>query len=290
LDPAIEKNEGHTVSLIGHFGGRSEKDWPKCIHVASENLKLFDIFNNKEIPAVGLALLRTDGARPWTQGETQYGESMEYTSSLVMLKAWVYKFSTIGEDMSAQNHCQVNFRTTTHVIKILFNGGFTRDGVHSLLPTDTSLFTINLKDGRILTSKEFIGLADLGFAGDETYKTNFQAYRQDGDNYLDLCLNFGFQDRSAEIESVEIQYGAVNPPRGNAGNLAHSVKVEAPGARVFPYHMAYKSVSAQMFWSYFWQYAGYAALGTVSLVGLTVLPIAGFMLSLVLAPLTALSS
>ena len=208
---------------------------------------------------------------------------MEYTSGLVMLKAWVYRFSTIGEDMNAQNHCRANFPSTTHVIKVLFSGGFTRDGVHSLLPTDTSFFTITLRGEKILTSEEFLGLADLGFLGDESYKTYPQAYRQDGDNYLDLCLDFGFLDRSAEIETIDIPFGAVFPPRGTGANEAHSVRVEALEASVYPYHMKYESVSGLMFWSYFWQYAGYAALGAAGVAGLVGLPTAGIVLGLILA-------
>ena len=41
LDPAIEGNECHTVTLMGHFGGRKEEESPVAIFVEG-NIKLYD--------------------------------------------------------------------------------------------------------------------------------------------------------------------------------------------------------------------------------------------------------
>lgn len=72
---------------------------------------------------------------------------MSYESGLVMLKAWGYPYSYVGED--AKNDCWYNFPATTHVIKILFNGGMTKNGIHPLVPSDTSFFTIFKKRGTL---------------------------------------------------------------------------------------------------------------------------------------------
>jgi len=80
---------------------------------------------------------------------------MEWTSGLVMLKAWAYQFTTKGEGSwpaYTANHCHVDFSDTTDVIKILFNGGFSRDGIHSILPNNTDLFTIYNTDGTTIPS------------------------------------------------------------------------------------------------------------------------------------------
>jgi len=70
-------------------------------------------------------------------GNKQYGYGLSYESGIVMLKAWVYKFSKIGEGGKENNHCQNNFPKTTHVIKVLFNAPMFKDGVHPLIPSDT---------------------------------------------------------------------------------------------------------------------------------------------------------
>jgi len=57
-----------------------------------------------------------------------------------MLKAWMYPFTTKGE--TAENHCRVDFPSTTHVIKVMFNGGVSVDGLHPLIPSDVRFFSV----------------------------------------------------------------------------------------------------------------------------------------------------
>lgn len=117
---------------------------------------------------------------------------MSYESGLVMLKAWAFEFTEKGESEDITNHCRVDFPLTTHVIRILFNGGPTKDGIHPLLPSDTSFFTILLPRGRTLLWNKFIGLADLG---EDTMWTEWpEIYETDGDNYVDLCLQLTEND------------------------------------------------------------------------------------------------
>ena len=247
LDPANEPNEGHTVTLTGHFGGREEGQWPTSIEVVSDDLKLWDNIQKKQISAKGLKLERETGGASWggftTSSTTQYGHSMSYESGLLMLQAWAYPFTEKGEGTQIENHCRIDFPLTTHVIKVLFNGGFTKDGIHPLLPSDTSLFTVYLPRGKTLLWNRFIGLADLGT--DEMWKTWPEIYDTDGDNYLDLCLQLTESDNIEDIQTVGLQAEAVFPPRGTGSNVAHRVKVQHLPSGQFPYEreittLAYK--------------------------------------------------
>ena len=67
LDPAAEANELHTVTLLGHFGGRSENQWPRSISVVGD-LKLYNNEAHKVISAKGLQLKRSDGGDGWVVG------------------------------------------------------------------------------------------------------------------------------------------------------------------------------------------------------------------------------
>jgi hypothetical protein len=142
---------------------------------------------NNDIKAAGLKLDRATGGTEWEMGNTQYGHGLSYNSGLVMLKAWMYPFTEKGD--TAMNHCRNDFPSTTHVIKILFNGGISTDGIHPLIPSDTRFFTIMKSRGRTLLWNKFKGLADLGTDPD-IWKVELtkQEYETDGDNYLDLCL------------------------------------------------------------------------------------------------------
>jgi len=92
------------------------------------------------IKAAGLKLDRAAGGTEWEMGTEQYGHGLAYESGLVMLKAWMYPFTTKGE--TAENHCRVDFPSTTHVIKVMFNGGVSVDGLHPLIPSDVRFFSV----------------------------------------------------------------------------------------------------------------------------------------------------
>jgi hypothetical protein len=105
-------------------------------------------------------------------GQEQYGHGLSYESGLVMLKAWMYPFTTKGE--TAENHCRIDFPSTTHVIKILFNGGVSVDGKHPLIPSDVRFFSVLKTRARTLLWNKFLGIADLGV--DQVWKEWPQIY------------------------------------------------------------------------------------------------------------------
>merc|ERR1712032_676186 len=84
------------------------------------------------------------------------------------------------------NNCQELFESTTHVIRVTFSGGVSRDGVNSLTPESTDIFSLHT--AQTGAQVEPLGLADLG----KTTKAPMgQTYLQDGDNNLDICLDMG---------------------------------------------------------------------------------------------------
>jgi hypothetical protein len=97
------------------------------------------------------------------------------------LRAWAYKLDAasaagmLGEwTGSYANHCHINFKDTTHVIKVLFSAPVSKNGVNPYLPTDTQIFTITAKkDKTAFDKKKILGLADLGYAAPagDIYKT-----------------------------------------------------------------------------------------------------------------------
>jgi len=208
-------------------------------------------------------------------GDTQYGHSMSYESGLVMLKALMYEFSERGEGL--ENHCRNEFPATTHVIKILFNGGFTINGIHPLLPSDTSLFTIMKARGETLLWNKFVGLADLGT--DDVWKTWPEIYETDGDNYLDLCLHLGPTDLVEDILSVMIQADAVTPPRGVGFNTLHSVLIEHVTAEQYPYALEMEDLTTKLFWVVFWDMFDIIYISVMVTGGIFMLPVCGVLLA-----------
>lgn len=130
-------------------------------------MKLRNIDTQADIKAAGLKLDRATGGTEWEMGNIQYGHGMSYESGLVMLKAWMYPYTNKGE--TAENDCRKDFPSTTHVIKVMFNGGISTDGYHPLIPSDTRFFNVVKSRGRTLLWNKFLGLADLGV--DEVWKT-----------------------------------------------------------------------------------------------------------------------
>lgn len=242
LSPADENNEGHTAALIGSFGSREEGTWPKSVEIVSETLMLADFTNNNtKFPAKGAKLELDD--KEWKPGAAKYGKSMAFNSPEVMLHSWGFEFSLVGEDLNSgyANHCRVRFPDTTHVVRLLINGGASKNGIHSLLPNDIDMFTI-WKADQLTRSKNsnqvcitddkgvnpcLLGLADLGFtdASDQSFLEFPNSYKSDGDNYLDLCFKVDAATWDT-IGAIQIKPAVIYPPRGSTENKEHLVAVE----------------------------------------------------------------
>lgn len=274
LTPADESNEGLTVALAGYFGGRTAGTWPKSVSVIS-NLLLVDLSGSKTNPktydAKGLTLAITDGVRPWpniidrdslnteTVGHVTelpaYGQGLEFTSELVMLQAVFYKFSTEGEgkkpSFPGKNHCRMDFNKTTHVIKVMGNGGFTTNGINELFPDDTAVLDVVLANGSSIDSHKYLGLADLGFDDSWTTATGRAGYKGDRDNFIDICLELTEEEAAAqgggEISYVYLKAGAVMPPTGTTNaRLNQGMYVAISHYPHYPYDVPYTTFMDQM--------------------------------------------
>jgi len=182
LSPANEENERNTVLLIGEFGdGKKDSVWPTKVEVVEE-LVFFATFRNS--PSRGT--FKSSPGLVFSDAK-----DLRYTSSVRMVSARMWDVSRLEEgdrypgwpnrSRIYPNNCQELFESTTHVIRVTFSGGVSRDGVNSLTPESKGLFLLAFGKAKV----KQLGLADLG----KTLEApQGKAYEQDGDNNLDICL------------------------------------------------------------------------------------------------------
>lgn len=209
-----------------------------------------------------------------------------------MLKAWAYEFSEVGE--TAKNHCRVDFPSTTHVVKILFNGQITKDGIHPLVPSDTSYFTVMKARGATLLFNRFVGLADLGT--DELWKTWPQIYETDGDNYVDLCLDLGaiaaadgtpsgtYSEDPKGLQFVLVKADTLFPQRGTGANVQHMVAIthvadEDKTSPKYPYgeveDLKMTTLADKLFDIYLWRILDILFIAVGGVISFVSLPVMG---------------
>lgn len=119
-----------------------------------------------------------------------------WENGVELLDARLEKFSTAGELLMAPirqrqsfpNHCRVNFPSTTHRLRLLWDGGVSLDGRRPITPDRTDLFRVKSAAGIALPAEAVLGLADLGRQPAPSARHDRDVYAQDGDNYLDICL------------------------------------------------------------------------------------------------------
>jgi len=205
--PANEENELDTLLLLGQFGdGMRDTVWPVKLSIVGEVL-----LNGPEgeLDAEGLTF--------------ESPLDMRYTKSsvrMVYARMWDVKNFDEGNryptwplpSSTYPNNCQSLFPSTSHIIRVAFSGGVTRDGVIAVTPDQMNVFSLRTVLGQQV---EYLGLADLG----KTVNADpGQIYQQDGDNYLDICLNLSYQPEAIEedlILNLSCQEGGeLYPPKG----------------------------------------------------------------------------
>ena len=182
LGPANERNELDTLLILGHFGdGRADTVRPARVTVVSD----FSLRG----PAGPLSAL---GLSYDNQDDFHYP-----TSTVRLTSAKLWSVETNPEDFPAPswplpssvypNHCGALYPSTSHVVRATFSGGVTTDGVSSVLPANTNIFSLASPQHGALT---YLGLADLGQGQGE----GEEMYQQDGDNNVDICLQLAQDD------------------------------------------------------------------------------------------------
>jgi len=205
LGPANEGNELDTVLFIGELGdGVAATLNPVKINVVGD-IKLQG--PDGEISAQGISF-----SNP---GDMEYLPS---SVRMVYARLWdvaVFDEAPLppipGPPGMYPNYCQSLFPSTSHVLRVAFSGGITLDGVTGVEPSNRELFQVlnPLTDEQV----PYLGLADLGNSVDGV---EGQAYVQDGDNYIDLCLSLPALPPSLAVSLTCNPEGgsSLYPPKG----------------------------------------------------------------------------
>jgi len=200
--PADEENELDTLLLLGQFGdGMRESVWPVKLSIIGEVLLSGP---EGELNAEGLTFespldmrykqssVRMVYARMWDVNE--FDEGNRYPT-------WPLPSSTYP------NNCQSIFPSTSHIIRVAFSGGVTRDGVIGVTPDQKDVFSLSTVLGQQVATCKKTVTAEPG-----------QMYEQDGDNYLDICLDLSSQPEAASEDlllNLTCQGGGeLYPPKG----------------------------------------------------------------------------
>jgi len=206
--PANEDNELDTLLLLGQFGdGMRDNVWPVKLTIVGEVVLASP---EGDLDAKGLTFessldmrythssVRMVYARMWDVQDFDEGD--RYPS-------WPLPSSTYP------NNCQSIFPSTSHIIRVGFSGGVTRDGVTAVNPLQQDVFSVSTVLGQKV---DYLGLADLGKTLDSEAG---QMYQQDGDNYLDVCFDLSGQPEAVEedlILNLSCQEGGeLYPPKGH---------------------------------------------------------------------------
>jgi len=242
ISPNIEYNERNTVVVFGEFGNRLTPATEGAIYI--ERTEIVDdgtplklVGASGPVSAVGLS--RTSG-NPWLPGggPTLVGAKLSHMLTTGEGAPALFGAAQLPNDGLALYGSDAQFR-----LRVLTTGGFSADGVVSVLPSDfATFFRIRLMDNGMeqwLTqtgtsyatsagSITVVGLADLGL-GTDPYN---DGYIEDHDNQIDIILK-GDESAMRLITDVEIPaaggYSPFYNPGGPGNNPTPGVAYTQPG-------------------------------------------------------------
>ena len=204
--PNFEYNERSTVVLVGEFGNRlnpsedSEALYPVKLDIVESDIPL-TLIGLKGIKKIATGFSFGDGETPMTAYNTGSGP--------VLCAAKISKMRTAGENgplpfrgVLPNDGVALYGEDAQFRLRVLTTGGFSPDGVASVLPTDFERFfriRCEAPDGQVIwiteankvykymgKTLEVLGLADLGKTeSDDPYTL---AYSEDHDNQIDIIL------------------------------------------------------------------------------------------------------
>lgn len=252
ISPNLEYNERNTVVLFGQFGNRLAPGDPDAIYVThvevvdgATPMKLYG--PEGAVVATGLnkesvSAYSSPNAGPYLVGAKLSVMSVEGEGGPALFSANLpnHGVALYGEDAQYR-------------LRLLTSGGFSPDGVASVLPNEFSrYFRLRLVDGdgmeHWLTEADvdyviggytlrILGLADLGLiaSAEEPYN---DAYIEDHDNQIDIILK-GDLEIMRWITDVHIPaeglYSPFYNPGGPGNNPTDGVIYSAPGPeQLFP--------------------------------------------------------
>ncbi len=249
ISPNLEFNERHVAVVFGEFGNRLHPDepgavYPERVEVVADGTPLMLVGPEGPVSAVGLA---------WSGGHG-------YVSGPSLVGAKLSRLNTTGEGAPPlfAGPLPNDGRTlygdeAEYRLRVYTSGGFSPDGVRSILPTEFSRFfrlhaltavggvewltetgvDYHFSDGRV----RILGLADLGppqtlDADGQVLNAYDDCYAEDHDNYIDIVLA-GDEAAMRRITHVEIPasggYASFYNPGGPGNDPTPGVTYTEPG-------------------------------------------------------------
>ena len=252
IGPNFEYNERNTVVLFGEFGNRLAPDDPGAVYVThvelvegSSPLRLFG--PQGAVEATGLNKESISAYSSPTAGPYLVGAKLSAMSVLGESAPALFSGNLPNDGVSLYGD-DAQFR-----LRLLTSGGFSPDGVTSMLPTEFSrYFRLRLVDGDGLEhwleetdvdyqigeyTLRILGLADLGPVATDEMPYN-DAYIEDHDNQIDIILK-GDEQAMRWITDVHIPaeglYSPFYNPGGPGNNPTFGVTYSSPGpAQLLP--------------------------------------------------------
>lgn len=247
ITPNFEYNERSTIVILGYFGNRIAPGQPGAIYPVK--LEVADTDTPLKLVGPGGVVVSAaglsygDGSTPMTAYNPGTGPKLVGAKLSVM--------STLGESAPAafagnlpNDGVALYGSDAQYRLRVFTSGGFSPDGVKSVLPTDFSKFfrlqTVDA-DGNVVWLTEtgvpyqlptgtvtVVGLADLGVA-QSSYD---DSYVEDHDNQIDIILS-GDEAAIATIKAVDIpasgNYSPFYNPGGPGNNPTPGVSYSQPG-------------------------------------------------------------
>jgi len=249
INPCVEFNERHVVVIFGEFGNRGLPDEPGSIfpvqlEVVADDTPLMLVGPEGPISAVGLS---QQSSNPYVEGPTLVGAKISKMS--ILGEGAPLPFSgQLPNDGVALYGNKAQYR-----LRVYTTGGFSPDGVVSVLPTEFSryfrLHALDVSEETTFlteTGTDYMinggtvhieGLADLGpvtsdGADGSPAVVYDDCYIEDHDNYIDIVLS-GDLSAMRNITHVEIPatdgYSPFFNPGGPGNNPTPGVRYTAPG-------------------------------------------------------------
>jgi hypothetical protein len=252
ISPNLEYNERNTVVLFGEFGNRLAPGDPDAIYVTHvevvEGTTPMRLFGpSGPVSATGLSKESVSAYSSPTAGPYLVGAKLSVMSVLGEGAPALFS-GNLPNDGVALYGDAAEYR-----LRLLTSGGFSADGVVSMLPNKFSrYFRLRLVDGDgvehwlVETDVDYLiggytlrilGLADLGPVATDEMPYN-DAYIEDHDNQIDIILQ-GDEQAMRWITGVHIPaeglYSPFYNPGGPGNNPTPGVTYSSPGpAQLFP--------------------------------------------------------
>ena len=238
--PNFEYNERSTIVLVGDFGNRLDPEshpaalYPVKLVIVQDDTPLTVIGpGGKMVSAVGFDY--GDGTTPMSPYLANNGPRLCAAKLTVMDTTGeggpVIFSGNLPNDGVALYGDDAQYR-----LRVMTTGGFSRDGVVAVMPTDFETFfriRVHTKSGEVIwitetgveydidgATLEVIGLAELGLAADQDPWVQ-ATYSEDHDNQIDIVLK-GDEAAMRRITHVHIPAGDGYLPFYNPGGPGNS--------------------------------------------------------------------